>query len=486
MDIATLPEDIHSSTTHQELSPTNMLSVVANLTPFSDFNQSPRNMYQCQMGKQSMGTPCHAWNHRADGKMYRLLTPQTPVVRPALHNTYKMDDYPNGCNAIVAVISYTGYDMEDAMILNKFGHERGFGHGFIYKTEHVDLGELRVGSEQIFCHFGLDDEVKGKGILNKDGLPKIGMMIKFGDPLYAYHNDVTGQYKIVKYKGMEDAYIQDIRLLGSELGQEELQQITITLRIPRSPIIGDKFSSRHGQKGVCSQKYPTFDLPFTESGMMPDVIINPHAFPSRMTIGMFVESMAGKAGALHGIAQDATPFTFNENDKAVDFFGEQLSRAGFNYYGNEPMYSGITGEEMHVDIYIGVVYYQRLRHMVADKFQVRTTGPIDPLTRQPVKGRKRAGGIRFGEMERDSLLAHGVSFCLQDRLMNCSDYTRAHVCCGCGSILSPISERKNHSAVIQCRLCDDGQVVVVSIPYVFRYLATELLAMNIKMRLDVK
>lgn len=228
-------------------------------------------------------------------------------------------------------------------------------------------------------------------------------------------------------------------------------------------------------------------MPFTESGMTPDVIINPHAFPSRMTIGMFVESMAGKAGALHGICQDATPFQFNENETAIDFFGHQLKEAGFNYYGNEPMYSGICGRELHADIYIGVVYYQRLRHMVSDKYQVRTTGPVDPITHQPVKGRKRAGGIRFGEMERDSLLAHGVSFCLQDRLMNCSDYSTAYVCKLCGSILSPVIANENGKHRVICRTCETSQGVVdVAVPYVFRYMATELMAMNIRLRLDVK
>lgn len=193
-------------------------------------------------------------------------------------------------------------------------------------------------------------------------------------------------------------------ILGSDAGDSELQKIHITLRITRAPVIGDKFSSRHGQKGVCSQKWPMIDMPFSESGMQPDVIINPHAFPSRMTIGMLVESMAGKSGAMHGLAQDATPFQyvlpklcysgmiadhaskrFTEEDTAVDYFGEQLLAAGYNYYGNEPMYSGITGQEFAADIYLGVVYYQRLRHMVLDKFQVRTTGPVDPVTRQPVK-----------------------------------------------------------------------------------------------------
>ena len=236
-------------------------------------------------------------------------------------------------------------------------------------------------------------------------------------------------------------------------------------------------------------------MPFTETGVTPDVIINPHAFPSRMTIGMLVESMAGKAGALHGIFQDSTPFQFHEgqHQRAIDYFGEQLQKAGFNYYGNEPMYSGVSGVEMQANIFIGVVYYQRLRHMVSDKFQVRSTGTVDQVTRQPIKGRKRGGGIRFGEMERDSLLAHGAAFLLQDRLQNCSDKHMAWVCRNCGSMLSPTSTKGlmyGHDAKgnsVKCRVpeCAGSQCVMVAMPYVFRYLANELVAMNIKMKLDV-
>jgi DNA-directed RNA polymerase I subunit RPA2 len=427
--------------THVEWLPTDMLSVVANLTPFSDYNQSPRNMYQCQMGKQTMGTPAHGISVRTDNKLYRIQTPQTPIVRPLLHTYYNMDEYPQGANAVVAVISYTGYDMEDAMILNKSAHERGFGYGQIYKNEFIDLGEKQRKGEDMNVFFGLrcvsgkrlptEQEVKVREFLDADGLPQVGVKLTNGDPFYCWVDEVKGQVKVEKYKGMEDAYVDAVGILGNDQGTSPMQKVSIKLRIPRPPIIGDKFSSRHGQKGVCSQKYPQTDMPFSETGIVPDVIINPHAFPSRMTIGMFVESLAGKTGALLGAAQDATPFLLGEGStrgvpetSALEFFGEELVKLGYNYYGNESMYSGITGEEFKADIYIGLVYYQRLRHMVADKYQVRTTGPVHNLTQQPVKGRKRAGGIRFGEMERDSLLAHGVSFLLQDRLMNCSDYSQ--------------------------------------------------------------
>ncbi|KAH7887491.1 hypothetical protein F5I97DRAFT_2009198 [Phlebopus sp. FC_14] len=555
MNIAAKPDEIEAGvTTHVEHSPTNFLSILANLTPFSDFNQSPRNIYQCQMGKQTMGTPSTALQHRTDNKLYRLQTGQSPIVRPRLHNTYAMDAFPNGTNAIVAVISYTGYDMEDAMILNKSAHERGFGYGTVYKSQIVDLKDVRGASKSTSSptlHFGLGYEIRTEEgdrqhpcmqFLDKDGLPCIGAKLESGDPIAAYVDDTTGRTRFIKYKGDEQGIVDEVRMLGSDAGDTELQKLQVTLRITRSPVIGDKFSSRHGQKGVCSQKWPAVDMPFTESGMQPDVIINPHAFPSRMTIGMLVESMAGKAGAMHGLAQDATPFEFSEEDRAIDYFGEQLLAAGYNYYGNEPMYSGITGQEFAADIYIGVVFYQRLRHMVLDKFQVRTTGPVDPLTRQPVKGRKRAGGIRFGEMERDALIAHGTSFLLQDRLMNCSDYSTAWVCRTCGSLISlgyddiSLGEASSTGAMKAsgpggeyCRICraaaeeederarralatgqspdkgphpevtvaipssnvlgfsrKGGDMDVVAVPYVFRYLCAELAAMGIAVSLKVQ
>ncbi|KAF8528844.1 hypothetical protein BU17DRAFT_37683 [Hysterangium stoloniferum] len=557
MDIAVKPEEIQEGTsTHVEHAATNFMSILANMTPFSDFNQSPRNIYQCQMGKQSMGTPAAALRHRTDNKLYRLQTGQTPIVRPDLHNLYGMDHFPNGTNAVVAVISYTGYDMEDAMILNKSSYERGFGYGSIYKSQIVDLKDMRGAASRSSSaptlHFGFGvgkirgqfkDSADIRNFVDQDGLPVVGTRLNPGDPICAHVDDTTGLTEITKYKGDEVAYVDQVRLLGGDAGDTELQKLHITLRIPRSPVIGDKFSSRHGQKGVCSQKWPAVDMPFSESGMQPDVIINPHAFPSRMTIGMLVESMAGKSGAMHGLAQDATPFKFSEEDTAIDYFGEQLLAAGYNYYGNEPMYSGITGEEFAADIYLGVVYYQRLRHMVLDKFQVRTTGPVDPVTRQPVKGRKRAGGIRFGEMERDALIAHGTSFLLQDRLMNCSDYSTTWVCRTCGSLISLGYEDASLGEIISgtgdalpkstgpsgeyCRICrakadeEDtharqalagapqndrkpevrvaiskqnflgntgrgGDLDVIAVPYVFRYLCAELASMGIAVSLEIQ
>ncbi|XP_033762318.1 DNA-directed RNA polymerase I subunit RPA2-like [Pecten maximus] len=502
MDISLNDEETHlnqKKVTHQELTEMAMLSTVACLTPFSDFNQSPRNIYQCQMGKQTMGTPCHALTHRSDNKLYRIQTPQTPMVRPYMYDYYNIDEYPVGTNAVVAVISYTGYDMEDAMILNKSSFERGFGHATIHKAEIISLAEKDNTSrgQNTNLVFGCKgDQKHAEGKLDSDGLPCVGSYLQDGDPYYSYVNLQTGETRVEFYKNAEPAHVDYIKILGNDLGTSELNKVCIGLRIKRNPIIGDKFASRHGQKGICSMLWPVENMPFTESGMTPDILFNPHGFPSRMTIGMMIESMAGKSAASHGLCHDATPFKFSEDQPAINYFGDILTKAGYNYYGTERMYSGSSGLELEADIFIGVVYYQRLRHMVSDKFQVRSTGPVDQLTHQPVKGRKRGGGIRFGEMERDGMIAHGTAFLLQDRLLNCSDKSMVHVCTECGSMLSPLLERPVAAVAAvtsemrrkwTCMLCKRSDTIqVITVPFVFRYLVAELAAINIKVQLEVK
>ncbi|XP_022376226.1 DNA-directed RNA polymerase I subunit RPA2 isoform X3 [Enhydra lutris kenyoni] len=493
MNIAIFEDEVLAGvTTHQELFPHSLLSVIANFIPFSDHNQSPRNMYQCQMGKQTMGFPLLTYQARSDNKLYRLQTPQSPLVRPYMYDYYDMDNYPIGTNAIVAVISYTGYDMEDAMIVNKASWERGFAHGSVYKSEFIDLSEkIKQGDDSLV--FGVkpgDPRILQK--LDDDGLPFIGAQLQYGDPYYGYLNLNTGESFVMYYKSKENCIVDNIKVCSNDTGSGKFKCICITMRVPRNPTIGDKFASRHGQKGILSRLWPVEDMPFTESGMVPDILFNPHGFPSRMTIGMLIESMAGKSAALHGLCHDATPFTFSEENSALEYFGELLKAGGYNFYGTERLYSGISGLELEADIFIGVVYYQRLRHMVSDKFQVRTTGARDKVTNQPIGGRNVQGGIRFGEMERDALLAHGTSFLLHDRLFNCSDRSVAHVCVKCGSLLSPLLEKPppswsaTRNRKYNCTLCDRSDTIdTVSVPYVFRYFVAELAAMNIKVKLDV-
>ena len=388
-------------------------------------------------------------------------SPQAPLVQNEMQAKLKMDDMPNGTNAVVAVISYTGYDMEDAMIICKGSYERGFAHGSVYKTFTVDAErEGYVSSSR--KRFGLpkNDDRGGRGkrdprnSLDEDGLVRVGTRVSYGDYLYCVVDDESGAARYVTHKSHEPAIVEDMCVLApiksdntvADASVKGIRRIRYRLRFRRNPVVGDKFSSRHGQKGVLSCLYPQRDMPFSGSGINPDIIINPHAFPSRMTIGMLLESMAAKSGAMRGKFQNSTPFRFNESQPAVHQIGEQLKKSGFNYFGSETLYSGITGAPMTAEIFIGIVYYQRLRHMVLDKSQVRATGPIDPNTRQPVKGRKKHGGIRFGEMERDSLIGHGASFLLHDRLMNSSDRHVASACMRCGSLVAVCSGVANTPA----------------------------------------
>jgi len=512
LHIACTPDDFRAGiTTHQEIHPRNILSLIASLTPFSDFNQSPRNMYQCQMGKQTMGHPLHSFPNRSDNTCYRIQTPQAAIVRNENLSKYGMDEYPLGTNAVVAVISYTGYDMEDAMIINKSAFERGFKHGSVYKYKTVHLEDHYGRGEADFFRFGntsfdkSTSHIKRKMIqsLDYDGLPSIGQTLNPSDPLVCILDGIRKKPKIVKLKGVtEKCIVSEVRVIKETKGRAS--SVGIKLLLNRNPVIGDKFSSRHGQKGVMSRLFPQTDMPFSESGLSPDIIINPHAFPSRMTIGMLIESAAGKAGAMHGTAQDASPFQFSEQYRAVDHFGKQLVKAGYNYCGNETLYSGFTGEPFTAEIFMGIVYYQRLRHMVSDKSQVRSTGPVNNLTRQPIKGRKVHGGIRFGEMERDSLLAHGTSFLLHDRLVECSDYHQTWVCDDCGTLLgvSPVlptidakiltnvgvssSFESTEKQRVKCQACGSERISEVVIPYVFTYLAHELGAMGIRLTMATK
>ncbi|KAM8810309.1 DNA-directed RNA polymerase I subunit RPA2 isoform 2-T2 [Eudromia elegans] len=494
MNVAALESEVVPGvTTHQELFPHSILSVVANLIPFSDHNQSPRNMYQCQMGKQTMGFPVYNYRDRSDNKLYHLHTPQSPLVRPSMYDYYDMDSYPIGTNSIVAVISYSGYDMEDAMIVNKSSWERGFAYGSVIKVESIDLSlkANRGGDNLVFGIKPGDVNLTEK--LDADGLPYVGSILQPGDPFYSFMNISTGETVTVYYQNKEIGIVDNVRLCSNDRGTGKFKKACITVRVPRNPTVGDKFASRHGQKGILSQLWPVEDMPFTENGMVPDILFNPHGFPSRMTIGMLIESMAGKSAALRGVCYDATPFTFTEKNSALKYFGETLQGAGYNFFGTEKMYSGVSGLELEVDIFVGVVYYQRLRHMVSDKFQVRTTGPRDSVTNQPVKGRNVEGGIRFGEMERDALLAHGTSFLLQDRLFNCSDGSVAYVCTSCGSMTSPVLEQPPPFSSVasnrrySCSVCSEADSIeVVPVPHVFRYFVAELAAMNIKTTLNVE
>merc|ERR1719259_190528 len=415
-----VPEDYY---THKEIDKVQMFSNIAGLVPYADCNPCPRNMYQCQMGKQTVGTPLHNWRSQTFNKCYKLQYPQVPMIRNRHYDVVDMQDHCMGFNAVVAIMSYTGYDIEDAMVINKHSIERGLGSAQMYKTERVDLLEKGRGRglgevNQIFKCDPNKEELNA--FLDGFGLPNPGTKLKAGDPYYCTFDTRSREYRVFNYKG-ENCVVDKVVLCDPSDSDRPAHKATITLGCQRNPNVGDKFASRSGQKGVMSLQYRNEDMPFTEDGITPDIIFNPHGIPSRMTGGKLIELMGGKVAALYGKGFSSTSFEFNDEARATDYFGKWLEAAGFNYYGQDRMGSGIDGRTFECSIFMGVMYYQRLKHMTEDKCQVRSTGAVAPLTRQPVKGRRRGGAIRFGEMERDAVLAHGAAFTLKDRLMDCSD-----------------------------------------------------------------
>ncbi|KAK7070087.1 DNA-directed RNA polymerase I subunit RPA2 [Halocaridina rubra] len=493
LNIAVTPEDLEEGVhTHIERNKTTIFSNVGKLVPFSDCNPNPRNMYQCQMMKQTMGLPFHNWMSQTASKIYRLQYPQVPLVRNSHYDDMNNEDFCMGFNAVVAICSYTGYDMEDAMVLNKCAMERGLAHGQIYKSEFIDLTLNKpVTSTGPISFFRRNPTMTNlNNYLDPYGLPYPGTKLTNGDPYYCVYNIQTQEYRLLKYKG-EDCVVDKYTIMGPSTVKQDFQRVNITIRIARNPIIGDKFASRSGQKGIMSRLYPTEDLPFSERGIIPDIIFNPHGIPSRMTAGKLIELLAGKAAAEFGTSFNSMPFQFSDEDPAVDYFGKILEKGGFNYYGEDTLYSGTDGRMMEVKIFEGLIYYQRLRHMTADKWQVRQTGAVDMITRQPVKGRKKGGAIRFGEMERDCLISHGSSYTLQDRLLNCSDTYKEWVCEECNESLSPIVKLPEGSHHIRtkpvCSLCGPTATLrQVTMPYAFKYLVAELASIGISTKFGLQ
>ncbi|XP_048258371.1 DNA-directed RNA polymerase III subunit RPC2-like [Haliotis cracherodii] len=488
--IALYEKDITSDTTHLEIEPFTILGVCAGLIPYPHHNQSPRNTYQCAMGKQAMGSIGYNQRNRIDTLMYLLVYPQTPLVKSKTIELVNFDKLPAGQNATVAVMSFSGYDIEDALVLNKASLDRGFGRCLVYRKQTCCLkryanqtfdkvkGPLLDASTRkpIWRHEALDadgicapgERIENKQVMINKAMPTITMTTltsASGQPQQPEYRDVP-----VTYKAPEACYVEKVLITANP---EEAFLIKILQRQTRRPEIGDKFSSRHGQKGVCGLIVPQEDMPFTDLGICPDIIMNPHGFPSRMTVGKLIELLGGKAGVLEGKFHYGTAFG---GDKVTDL-SEVLVDHGFNYLGKDYVTSGITGEPLTAYIYFGPVYYQKLKHMVMDKMHARAKGPRAVLTRQPTEGRSRDGGLRLGEMERDCLIGYGASMLLLERLMISSDAFEVDVCGECGLL--------GYSG--WCQYCKSSKAVsTLKMPYACKLLFQELQSMNIIPRLTLK
>ncbi|KAJ8978429.1 hypothetical protein NQ317_019667 [Molorchus minor] len=483
--IACYEQVITSHTTHLEIATFTLLGVCAGLVPYPHHNQSPRNTYQCAMGKQAMGTIGYNQKNRMDTLLYSLVYPQAPMVKTKSIELTNFDKLPAGQNATIAVMSYSGYDIEDALIINKASIDRGFGRCLVYKNSKCVMkryanqtfdriqGPLidTVTNQSVWKHSCLDNDgivapgelIENKQILVNKSMPTVSAVPGSTNTSVEYKDTP------ISYRNNEPSYIEKVLISTNE---EDTTLIKILLRQTRRPEIGDKFSSRHGQKGVIGMVVEQEDMPFNEYGICPDIIMNPHGFPSRMTVGKLIELLAGKAGLVEGKFHYGTAF----GGSKVQDVSEELAKHGFNYQGKDFFYSGITGEPLEAYIYSGPVYYQKLKHMVQDKIHARGRGPRAVLTRQPTEGRSRDGGLRLGEMERDCLIGYGASMMLVERLMVSSDQCEVDVCNKCGRL----------GYCGWCNSCkSSGQVSSITIPYACKLLLTELQAMNITARLTL-
>ena len=484
----TLPPQYH----YMEIHPSLMLGVLASNIPFPDHNQSPRNTYQSAMGKQAVGVYCTNYLKRFDTLGHILNYPQKPLVSTKMSKFLNGDELPNGINAVIAIATYTGFNQEDSIILNKSAVDRGLFRSTFYRTYKEQANKNHsTGEEEIFIKPNPDNTVGIKPYnydkLEPNGFIKENTYVESGDivigkcmpqkkngVLNFKDNSImirNGENGYIDKNSCNDSYFKNINGDGYVFSK-------VRIRSERIPCIGDKLSSRHGQKGSLGMMYRHEDMPFSSNGIVPDLIINPHAIPSRMTIGQLFECIMSKSAAGIGSYGDSTPFTDLKLEDIADVLQDEC---GYQRYGDEIMYNGHTGEQIHTQIYMGPTFYQRLKHMVDDKIHSRGgNGPVVLLTRQPAEGRARDGGLRFGEMERDAMISHGASAFLKERLLDVSDNYVVHVCNKCG-IMGTSNMEKN---TFNCKRCINSvDFSEVRIPYACKLFFHELMSMNVNARM---
>lgn len=479
--IAVFPRDLKSnpeiSYDFCEIDPASILGVCASIIPFPDHSQSPRNCYQSSMGKQAMGVPLETFNDRTDTSLYVMTYPQKPLVKTHFSDVLHINDMPSGANVVVAIMPKEGFNQEDSVCINKASIERGLFTVMSYFT--ISDEEQRTTSSEFQTIEIPSPDIRNSknnySMLGPNGIIRTGSRVKkddviIGKVITKIVKDHTMEKKDVSVtiKAGEEGTIDSVKLLTTEKGWKLVKVVIRTVKIPEP---GDKFASRAAQKGTCGMIFSQEDMPFTSDGITPDIIINPHCMPSRMTINQLLETVLGKQCAIKGEFGDASPFSSNSVG-IMEKICDGLEEVGFDRYGLEVMYNPYTGEKIESKVFIGIPYYQRLKHMVSEKMHSRAKGHVTMLCRQPLEGRSRDGGLRFGEMERDAMICHGNASFLKDRLFYNSDPYSVSVCVECGII--------THG---QCKMCNGDKLVQVNIPYAAKLLFQELEAMCIKTEL---
>ena len=475
--------DNHKKSTHCEIHPSLILGALASCIPFPHHNQSPRNTYQSAMGKQAVGIHCTNYNKRYDTFSHVLGTPQKPLIETRMMKYLNADKLPTGINVVVAIATYGGYNQEDSIIFNKSSIDRGLFSSTFYRTYKEEEKKNQLSGEEEKFRRPDKEKLLFPKPCNYDKINSDGFV---DENTYVDDTDILIG-KVVPIKGNPDFKYKDnsTTLRRNEKGFVDKNHVTTNgdgykicktrIRSFRKPEIGDKFSSRHGQKGTVGMIYPAEDMPFSSSGIIPDIIINPHAIPSRMTIAQLIECILGKVCCETGHFGDGTAF----NKITVKDITNMLEKAGHEKNGNEILYNGFTGEQIKTQIFMGPTYYQRLKHMSGDKIHSRSSGPIVTMTRQPAEGRSSHGGLRFGEMERDCMIAHGTSHFLKERMMDVSDKYQVYVCCECNmpAVANPV---KN---IYECKGCNNyKKFKKIELPYSCKLLMQELQCMNIAPR----
>lgn len=486
-------EELTAEHTHMEITPGAISGITTSLVPFGNYNQSSRLIIGSKNQKQSLGFYASNYHLRMDMDSNLLHYPQFPIVKTKIHEIINYDQHPSGQNMIVAVMCFDGYNMEDGVILGKASVERGLARSTYFRP--VEAQELRYSG-------GLMDEVsvpnkdvrgyrsehdyrflEGDGIIYPEANVNEGDVVigrtsppRFLSSMEEYNlAAATRRESSVNLKHGETGVADFVILTENEEGNKLVQ---VRLREDRIPEIGDKFTSRHGQKGVIGILVPAEDLPFSESGIQPDVIFTPHGVSSRMTVSHLIELVGGKVGALAGRLVDGTLF---EGEKE-EVLRKELMELGFKEDGTETFYDGRTGKKMLAKIYVGNMYYLRLRHLVANKMQARARGPIQLLTRQPTEGKAKEGGLRLGEMEKDTFIAHGATLLLKERFD--SDKTIVPVCEKSG-LMGYYDARKNNQSVSPLYK-DNSDMSNIEMSYAFKLLLDEIRTLGIYAKINVE